>query len=94
MFDYVSGERRRLRYGTRSFIREIEIGDACIFVDHGFQWDGRKNVWITRARASYVLGSGPIFELRPRPLLARVAGFQGGTPSGDPCFDEFFSVRT
>ena len=94
MFDYVSGERRRLRYATRSFIREIEIGDSCIFVDHGFQWDGGKNVWLTRARASYVLGSGPVFELKPRPLLARVAGVQGGTPSGDPCFDEFFSVRT
>jgi hypothetical protein len=75
-------------------MREVDIGDARIFVDHGFQWDGTKNVWLTRARASYVLGSGPIFELKPRALLARVTGFLGGTPSGDPCFDDFFTVRT
>jgi len=94
VFDYVGKERRRLRYGTRSFRREVDIGDARIFVDHGFQWDGTKNVWLTRARASYVVGSGPVFELKPRALLARVTGFLGGTPSGDPCFDDFFSVRT
>ena len=94
VFDYVSKERRRLRGGTRSFVREVDIGDARIFGDHGFQWDGTKNVWITRARASYVLGSGPVFELKPRALLARVTGFLGGTPSGDPCFDDFFTVRT
>lgn len=94
MFEYVSRERRRLRYGTRSFVREVDIGDARIFVDHGFQWDGTQNVWLTRARASYVLGSGPVFELKPRALLARVTGILGGTPSGDPCFDDFFTVRT
>ncbi len=94
VFDYVGRERRLLRYGTRSFMREVEIGDARIFVDHGFQWDGTKNVWLTRARASYVVGSGPVFELKPRALLARVTGFLGGIPSGDPCFDDFFSVRT
>lgn len=70
------------------------MGDARIFVDHGFQWDGTKNVWLTRARASYVLGSGPVFELKPRALLARVTGILGGPSSGDPCFDDFFSVRT
>lgn len=94
MFEYVGKERRRLRYGTRSFRREVDKGDARIFVDHGFQWDGSKNFWLTRARASYVLGSGPVFELKPRALLARVTGILGGTPSGDPCFDDFFSVRT
>jgi hypothetical protein len=94
VFEYVSRERRRLRYGMRSFVREVDIGDARIFVDHGFQWDGTRNVWLTRARASYVLGSGPVFELKPRALLARVTGFLGGTPSGDPCFDDFFTVRT
>lgn len=94
VFDYVGKERRRLRNGTRSFMREVVIGDACIFVDQGFQWDGSRNVWLTRARASYVLGAGPVFELRPRALLARVTGFQGGTPSGDPYFDDFFAVRT
>ena len=94
VFEYVGKERKRLRYGTRSFRREVDIGDARIFVDHGFQWDGSKNVWLTRARASYILGSGPIFELKPRALLARVTGILGGTPSGDPCFDDFFSVRT
>lgn len=94
MFEYVGKERRRLRYGTRSFMREVDIGDARIFVDHGFQWDGSRNVWLTRARASYVLGKGPIFDLKPRALLARVTGFLGGTPSGDPCFDDFFHVRT
>jgi hypothetical protein len=75
-------------------MREVDIGDARIFVDHGFQWDGTKNVWLTRARASYIVGSGPIFELKPRALLARVTGILGGTSSGDPCFDDFFSVRT
>lgn len=94
MFEYLGWDKRKLRPGTRPFAREVDIGDARIFVDHGFQWDGTRNVWLTRARASYVLGSGPIFELKPRALLARVTGFFGGTPSGDPCFDDFFSVRT
>ncbi len=87
-------DRRKLRHGTRAFAREIDIGEARIFVDHGFQWDGSRNVWLTRARAAYVMGSGPVFELKPRALLARVTGIFGGTPSGDPCFDDFFSVRT
>lgn len=94
MFEYLGWDRRKLRPGMRPFAREVDIGDARIFVDHGFQWDGTRNVWLTRARASYVLGSGPVFELKPRALLARVTGFFGGTPSGDPYFDDFFSVRT
>lgn len=94
MFEYLGWDKRKLRQGTRPFAREVDIGHARIFVDHGFQWDGTRNVWLTRARASYVLGTGPIFELKPRALLARVTGFFGGTPSGDPCFDDFFSVRT
>lgn len=87
-------ERRRLRRGTRAFAREVEVGDARIFVDHGFQWDGANNVWLTRARGAFVMKAGPVFDIRPRSFLARVAGIQGGEPSGDPCFDDFFSVRT
>lgn len=94
LFDYVGKDRRRLRRGTRAFSREVDVGHARIFVDHGFQWDGAKNVWLTRARASFVLGTGPIFDIKPRAFLARVTGFFGGTSSGDPCFDDFFRVRT
>jgi hypothetical protein len=38
--------------------------------------------------------AGPEFDLRPRSLLSRVLGFHGGVSSGDPCFDDFFVVRT
>jgi len=72
----------------------VDDGLARVFVDHGFQWDGDSNVWLTRARASFVLGFGPRFYIRPRSLLSRVVGIQGGLSSGDPCFDDFFVVRT
>ncbi len=86
--------RRRMRRGTRAFRREIDIDDARIFVDHGFQWDGAKNVWLTRARAAFVLGSGPSFRLRPRGFIERAIGWQRGRPSGDECIDVFFVALT
>jgi hypothetical protein len=94
MLDYLVRDRRRLRRGTRAFVREVEVGEACVFVDHGFQWDGSANVWLTRARASFVVQAGPVFDVRPRSALARVLGYQGGVACGDPCFDYFFAVRT
>lgn len=96
MIEYLTTttSRRRLRRGTRAFTREVDLGDARVFVDHGFQWDGANNVWLTRARASFVMGVGPVFDIRPRGLLSRVLGIELGSPSGDPCFDEFFVVRT
>jgi hypothetical protein len=94
MFDYLAGDRRRLRRGTRAFVREVELDDVRVFVDHGFQWDGSSNVWLTRARASFVVQGGPVFDVRPRGTLARVLGYQGGVSCGDPCFDYFFAVRT
>ena len=66
MFEYLARDRRRLRRGTRAFAREVHVGEASVFVDHGFQWDGSNNVWLTRARARFVLGAGPAFDLRPR----------------------------
>tara|TARA_R110002096_G_scaffold171490_1_gene344358 strand:- start:41181 stop:42128 length:948 start_codon:yes stop_codon:yes gene_type:complete len=94
VFDYIGRDRRRLRERKRAFSRIVDNGDVRVFVDHGFQWDGSQNVWLTRARASYVVESGPVFELRPRALLARVTGFLGGASSGDPCFDDFFCAKT
>ncbi len=95
MLDYLTTtSRRRLRNGTRAFTRVLDIGDARVFVDHGFQWDGVNNVWLTRARASYVVGAGPEFDLRPRGFLSRVLGIELGSPSGDPPFDDFFVVRS
>jgi len=94
VFDYIGRDRRRLRRGKRPFSHVVDHGDVHTLVDHGFQWDGTENVWLTRARASYVVASGPVFELRPRALLARVTGILCGTSSGDPCFDNFFHVRT
>jgi hypothetical protein len=94
LFDVFAGDRRRLRLGTRACSRVMDMGRVRVFIDHGFQWDGTQNVWLTRARACYVLEAGPVFDIKPRALIARVTGFFGGTPSGDPCFDNFFSVRT
>ena len=91
MFEYLAKDRRRLRRGTRAFAREVTVGEASVFVDHGFQWDGSNNVWLTRARASFVLGAGPAFDLRPRTLWNRVIG---GRSAIDPYFDEFFSLRS
>jgi hypothetical protein len=86
--------RKRLRRGTRAFRREVDAGAARVFVDHGFQWDGSRNVWLTRARARFVLGAGPRFRLRPRWLFERLLGWPRGRPSGDPCIDDFFVALT
>jgi hypothetical protein len=94
MFDYLAGDRRKLRRGTRAYAREVELDDIRVFVDHGFQWDGSTNVWLTRARASFAVTAGPVFDVRPRTTLARLIGYQGGVSCGDPCFDYFFAVRT
>jgi hypothetical protein len=94
MFEYLARDRRRLRRGTRAFARAVEIGEACVFVDHGFQWDGSNNVWLTRARASFVLEAGPEFDLRPRSLFNRMLGLGWRRAPIDPYFDEFFAVRT
>jgi hypothetical protein len=40
------------------------------------------------------MGTGPAFDIRPRSFLSRVVGMTGGVSSGDPCFDDFFVVRT
>lgn len=90
----LGGGRRRLRRGTRAFRREVDAGAARVFVDHGFQWDGASNVWMTRARARFVLGAGPRFRLRPRGLLERLIGWHSGQPSGDPAIDDFFVAHT
>ena len=87
-------ERRLLRDRVRAYSREIDIGHARVFVDHGFQWDGHKNVWLTRARASYAIGGGPVFDIRERSTFSQLVGFSSGVSSGDPCFDSFFTVRT
>lgn len=92
MFD--NRDRRRLRRGTRAFAREVVVGEACVFVDHGFQWDGSNNVWLTRARATYVMQSGPRFDLRPRSLWNRLFGLGTRQAPLDPYFDAFFVVRT
>ena len=94
MFEYLARDRRRLRRGTRAFARAVEIGEACVFVDHGFQWDGSNNVWLTRARASFVLEAGPEFDIRPRGLFNRMLGVGWRRSPIDPYFDEFFAVRT
>jgi hypothetical protein len=94
MFEVLARDRRRLRRGTRAFTRELDLGQARVFVDHGFQWDGANNVWLTRARASFVVHGGPEFDIRPRSLWTRVLGIQPGISSGDPCFDDFFVVKT
>lgn len=94
MFEYLARDRRRLRRGTRAFARAVELGEACVFVDHGFQWDGSNNVWLTRARASFVLEAGPEFDVRPRSLLNRMLGVGWRRAPIDPYFDEFFAVRT
>ncbi len=94
MFAQLQKERQRLRHGTRAYTRAVDDGLARVFVDHGFQWDGSQNIWLTRARASYVIGTGPRFDIRPRGLFSRVVGIQPGRSSGDPCFDDFFVVRT
>ncbi|HTE54548.1 MAG TPA: hypothetical protein VK698_27030 [Kofleriaceae bacterium] len=94
MFEYLARDRRRLRRGTRAFAREVSIGEACVFVDHGFQWDGANNVWLTRARASFVMQAGPSFDMRPRTLWNRLIGAAARTATIDPYFDAFFSVRT
>lgn len=94
MFDNLARSRRRLRRGTRAFAREVSVGHACVFVDHGFQWDGAKNVWLTRARAHFVMGAGPSFDLRPRTMWTRVFGWTGRIARVDPYFDEFFTVYT
>lgn len=83
-----------MRRGTRAFRREVDAGAARVFVDHGFQWDGASNVWMTRARARFVLGAGPRFRLRPRGLLERLIGWHSGQPSGDPAIDDFFVAHT
>jgi hypothetical protein len=94
MFEYLARDRRRLRRGTRAFAREMTIGEACVFVDHGFQWDGSNNVWLTRARASFVMQAGPSFDLRPRTLWSRITGSAARAATIDPYFDAFFAVRT
>jgi len=94
MFEYLARDRRRLRRGTRAFAREVSIGEACVFVDHGFQWDGSNNVWLTRARASFVMQAGPCFDLRPRTLINRIMGSASRAAAIDPYFDAFFAVRT
>lgn len=94
MFEYLARDRRRLRRGTRAFSREVSIGETCVFVDHGFQWDGSNNVWLTRARASYVMQAGPCFDLRPRTLWNRLMGAACRAAIIDPYFDAFFAVRT
>ena len=91
MFEYLARDRRRLCRGTRAFAREVHVGEASVFVDHGFQWDGSNNVWLTRARARFVLGVGPAFDLRPRTLWNRVLGARTAL---DPYFDEFFALRS
>jgi hypothetical protein len=65
-----------------------------VFVDHGFQWDGSSNVWLTRARALFVMQAGPRFDLRPRTLWSRLMGSASRDFTIDPYFDAFFSVRT
>jgi hypothetical protein len=94
MFEYLARDRRRLRRGTRAFARAVELGETCVFVDHGFQWDGSNNVWLTRARASFVLDAGPEFDVRPRTLFNRMLGVGWRRAALDPYFDEFFAVRT
>jgi len=94
MFEYLARDRRRLRRGTRAFAREVAIGEACVFVDHGFQWDGSNNVWLTRARAAFVMQAGPRFDLRPRTLWNRIIGPASRDAVIDPYFDAFFAVRT
>src|SRR5690606_2564454 len=64
------------------------------FVDHGFQWDGVRNVWLTRARACFIIESGPAFDLRPRSLWKRFFGLSWRQAAIDPYFDEFFALRT
>jgi hypothetical protein len=93
VFDVLVSERRRRRMGRRAVSRELEIGRAKVLVDHGFQWDGVENVWLTRARTCFVMEAGPVFDIRPRSGLARVTSIFGGTSSGDHFFDHFFSVR-
>lgn len=90
----LSKQRKELRQGIRSISKEIDSGMARVFVDHGFQWDGTKNIWLTRARASFVVGGGPVFDLRGRSGISQFIGLQSGTLSGDPSFDSFFSVQT
>jgi hypothetical protein len=92
LLDVLDSGRKRLRRGTRAFNHEVEINGARIFVDHGFQWVWSRNVWLTRARACFVLGSGPRFRLRPRNLFERLVGWYAGRPSGDPCIDDFFAA--
>ncbi len=94
MFEYLARDRRRLRRGTRAFAREVTIGESCVFVDHGFQWDGSNNVWLTRARASFVMQAGPRFDLRPSTLWNRIMGSASRAAAIDPYFDAFFAVRT
>jgi hypothetical protein len=94
MFEYLARDRRRLRRGTRAFAREVSVGEACVFVDHGFQWDGANNIWLTRARASFVMQAGPSFDLRPRTLWSRLTGGASRAAAIDPYFDAFFDVRT
>lgn len=94
LLEALGGSRKRLRRGTRAFRREVDAGAARVFVDHGFQWDGSRNVWLTRARARFVLGAGPRFRLRPRWLFERLLGWPRGQPSGDPCIDDFFVALT
>ena len=92
MFD--NRDRRRLRRGTRAFAREVVVGEACVFVNHGFQWDGSNNVWLTRARATYVMQAGPRFDLKPRNLWTRLFGLGTRQAPLNPYFDAFFVVRT
>jgi len=94
MFEYLARDRRRLRRGTRAFAREVTIGDSCIFVDHGFQWDGSANVWLSLARAAFVMQAGPCFALRPLTLWDRLIGAASTAATIDPYFDAFFAVRT
>ena len=94
LLDVLDSGRKRLRRGTRAFNHLVEINGAKIFVDHGFQWVWSSNVWLTRARACFVLGSGPRFRLRPRNLFERLVGWHAGRPSGDPCIDDFFVAHS
>ncbi len=94
MFEYLARDRRRLRRGTRAFAREVQIGEACVFLDHGFQWDGANNVWLTRARASFVMQAGPCFDLRPRTLWNRLTGVTSGAAAIDPYVAAYCAVRT
>jgi len=73
------------------------VGHVIVRLDLHTVGSGKHTQYFTRARASYALGAGPAYEIRPEgiaQMFSKALGGQDLELGGDRAFDEAFVVRT